>query len=112
MEKNYIISFPLSLWVMNADGSDKRMLLSNGATNFAPSWHPDGNRIIFASNMDDWRDDIREFGHNFELYLINLDGKGLERFPFTPPFVPSPCSRRTGKSSSGRPTGTRTSPAR
>jgi TolB protein len=86
MEKNYIIAFPLSLWVMNADGSDKRMLLSNGATNFAPSWHPDGNRIIFASNMDDWRDDIRQFGHNFELYLINLDGKGLERITFNTTF--------------------------
>jgi len=97
MENNYIISFPLSLWVMNADGSNKRLLLSNGATNFAPSWHPDGNRIVFASNMDDWRDDIRQFGHNFELYLINLDGKGLERITFNTTFDSFPLFSPDGK---------------
>jgi Tol biopolymer transport system component len=97
MEKNYIISFPLSLWVMNANGSDKRMLLSNGATNFAPSWHPDGNRIIFASNMDDWREDIKQFGHNFELYLINLDGKGLQRITFNRTFDSFPMFSPDGK---------------
>jgi Tol biopolymer transport system component len=79
MTKNYILAVPLDLWVMDADGSNKRMILHNGATNFAPSWHPDGNRIIFASNMDDWHADIRLYGHNFELYLINVDGTGLER---------------------------------
>ena len=42
-----------------------------------PNWHPDGRRIIFASNRDDWRADIKQYGHNFELYLINIDGSGL-----------------------------------
>ncbi|MEK6742549.1 MAG: hypothetical protein AABZ15_03015 [Nitrospirota bacterium] len=97
MEKNYILAFPLSLWVMDVDGSNKRLVLSNGATNFAPSWHPDGNRIIFASNMDDWREDIRQFGHNFELYLINLDGKGLERITFNTTFDSFPMFSPDGK---------------
>jgi len=79
MENNYILPFPLDLWVMDADGSNKRRILHNRATNWAPSWHPDGKRIIFSSNMDDWREDIKRFGHNFELYLINIDGTGLER---------------------------------
>ncbi len=86
MEKNYIIAFPLDLWVMDADGSNKRMILHNGATNFAPSWHPDGKRIIFASNMDDWHADIGKYGHNFELYLININGMGLERITFNTVF--------------------------
>jgi TolB protein len=79
MQKDYIVPFPLDIWVMNADGSNKKRLTGNGATNWAPSWHPDGKRIIFASNMDDWREDLKTFGHNFELYLINADGSGLER---------------------------------
>lgn len=79
MDKNYILAFPLDLWVMDVDGSNKKMVLHNGATNFAPSWHPDGNRLIFSSNLDDWREDIKQYGHNFELYIINIDGKGLER---------------------------------
>jgi Tol biopolymer transport system component len=86
MEHDYIIAVPLDLWVMDADGSNKRLLLRNGATNWAPSWHPDGRRIIFSSNKDDWRDDIKQYGHNFELYLINLDGAGLERLTFNGTF--------------------------
>jgi TolB protein len=82
MEKNYIVPVPLDIWVMNADGSNKRRILHNGATNFAPSWHPDGKHIVFSSNMDDWHEDIRKFGHNFELYLIRVDGTGLERLTF------------------------------
>ncbi len=97
MEKNYILAFPLDLWVMNADGSNKRMILHNGATNFAPSWHPDGKRIIFASNMDDWHADIGKYGHNFELYLINLDGTGLERITYNTVFDSFPMFSPDGK---------------
>ena len=79
MDKNYIVPVPLDIWVMNADGSDKRRLTDNGATNWAPSWHPDGERLVFSSNMDDWHEDLQKFGHNFELYLINADGIGLTR---------------------------------
>ena len=97
MAKNYILAFPLSLWVMDADWSNKRMLLGNGATNFAPSWHPDGKRIVFASNMDDWREDIKQFGHNFELYLINLDGTNLTRITFNATFDSFPLFSPDGK---------------
>ncbi len=82
MDNNYVIPVPLDLWVMNIDGTEKRRILHNGATNFAPSWHPDGKRIVFSSNMDNWRNDIKAYGHNFELYLINDDGTGLRRLTF------------------------------
>lgn len=97
MERDYIKPFPLDLWVMDADGSNKRRLTNNGATNWAPSWHPDGRRIIFSSNMDDWREDIRKFGHNFEIYLINLDGTGLTRLTFNSVFDSFPMFSSDGK---------------
>jgi Tol biopolymer transport system component len=97
MERNYIVAVPLDLWVMAVDGSDKRLVLHNGAVNFAPSWHPDGRRIIFASNMDDWHGDIKQYGHNFELYLINLDGTGLERITFNNVFDSFPMFSPDGK---------------
>ncbi len=97
MENNYILAYPLDLWVMDADGSNKQMILHNGATNFAPSWHPDGRRIIFASNMDDWHADIRQYGHNFELYLINSDGTGLERITYNNVFDSFPMFSPDGK---------------
>ncbi len=97
MANDYIVAVPLDLWVMDADGGNKRRLTHNGATNWAPSWHPDGKRLIFSSNMDDWREDIQKFGHNFELYLINLDGTGLERLTFNTTFDSFPMFSPDGK---------------
>ncbi len=97
MEKNYILPFPLDIWVMDVDGSNKVRLTRNGATNWAPSWHPDGKRIVFSSNMADWREDIEKFGHNFELYLINIDGTALERITFNNVFDSFPMFSHNGK---------------
>lgn len=97
MENNYIVPVPLDLWVMDADGSNKRLILSNKATNFGPSWHPDGKRIVFSSNMDDWKEDAGRFGHNFELYLINADGTGLERLTYNTVFDGFPMFSPDGK---------------
>ena len=97
MENNYILPFPLDLWVMDADGSNKRRILHNGSTNWSPSWHQDGKRIIFSSNMNDWREDIKRFGHNFELYLINIAGTGLERITHNSVFDSFPMFSPDGK---------------
>jgi len=97
MVNNYILPFPLDLWVMDTDGKNKRRILRNGATNWSPSWHPDGKRIIFASNMDDWHEEMKKFGHNFELYLINVDGTGLERITYNNVFDSFPMFSPDGK---------------
>ncbi|MEW8206033.1 MAG: hypothetical protein AB2733_07315 [Candidatus Thiodiazotropha taylori] len=97
MKQDYVQSTPLDIWVMNADGSNKIRLTDNGATNWAPSWHPDGKRIVFSSNMDDWRDDYKTYGHNFELYLINSDGSGLERITYNKIFDSFPMFSPNGK---------------
>jgi Tol biopolymer transport system component len=97
MDKNYLVAVPLDLWVMDADGSNKKLLVKNGATNLAPSWHPDGRRIIFSSNKDDWRPDIEQYGHNFELYLIGLDGAGPERLTWNKTFDSFPMFSPDGK---------------
>jgi Tol biopolymer transport system component len=63
----------LELYTMAADGTDVRQVTHLGAASFAPFFHPDGRRIVFASNVGDPR------GRNFDLYLVNDDGSGLER---------------------------------
>jgi len=97
MDRDYIVPFPLDIWVMDADGSNKRRLTNNGATNWSPSWHPDGRRIVFSSNMDDWHEDRQTFGHNFELYLINVDGTGIERITCNNVFDSFPMFSHDGK---------------
>lgn len=75
LAKNLVRPSRMELFVMNADGTDKRQVTKNGFANFCPFFTPDGKRLIFASNLDD----PRGRPPNFELYLINLDGTGLER---------------------------------
>jgi Tol biopolymer transport system component len=70
----------LELFVMDRDGRNLRQVTSLGGANFAPSWHPDGKRLIFASNVHDPK------GRDFDLYLVNLDGTGLERVTFNGTF--------------------------
>jgi Tol biopolymer transport system component len=82
----------LEIWVMNADGSGKHQVTHNGAANFAPFWHPDGKRIIFASNMADPKN-----GRDFDLYIINEDGTGQERITFHPDFDGFPMFTSDGK---------------
>ena len=64
---------------------------SSAGANFAPSWHPDGKRLIFASNINDPK------GRNFDLYLINVDGTGLERVTFNETFDGFPMFSPDGK---------------
>lgn len=70
----------LEIWVANADGSGARRVTDLGGANFAPYFHPDGRRIIFASNHENPR------GRNFDLYLIGVDGTGIEQVTHSPDF--------------------------
>ena len=97
MENNYIVGVPLDIYVMNVDGSDIRRLTDNGATNWSPSWHPDGKRIIFVSNIDDWREEYQTFGYNFELYIMNKDGSNLYRITHNEVFDSFPMFSPDGK---------------
>ncbi|MEO7274625.1 MAG: hypothetical protein ABIX28_09715, partial [Vicinamibacterales bacterium] len=66
--------------VMNRDGSNIRQITTLGAASFAPSWHPDGKRLLFASNFKDPK------GRNFDVFSINLDGPGIEQITFNETF--------------------------
>ena len=74
-----------------------RRLTKNGATNWAPSWHPDGKHVVFSSNMDDWREDYNAFGSNFELYMINISSKKLTRLTNNKTFDSFPVFSKNGK---------------
>ena len=70
----------VEVFVMDADGSNLRQVTDFGGASFAPYWHPDGDRIIFSSNLHN------PDGRNFDLFMINLDGTGLEQITFTDVF--------------------------
>ena len=73
LKENLIRPGKLEIYVMDSDGSNKIRVTNNGAANFGPYFHPDGERIIFSSNVDDPE------GRNFDLWMVNTDGSGLEK---------------------------------
>ncbi|WP_425155098.1 TolB family protein [Candidatus Palauibacter sp.] len=81
----------LDIYVMDADGSNRVRLTDNGAANFAPFFHPRGEKVIFASNLHD--PDSR----NFDLFMINLDGTGLEQVTFSEEFESFPMFTPDGR---------------
>jgi Tol biopolymer transport system component len=85
----------LDIWVMNADGSNKRRVTKLDKASFAPYFFPDGKRIIFSSNIND--EGGRNRSPNFDLYTINVDGSGLERVTFNETFDGFPMFSPNGK---------------
>ena len=91
LKDNLIRPTKLDIWVMNADGSNKRRVTNFNKASFAPYFFPNGKRIIFSSNMDDPK------GRNFELYAVNTDGTGLERITYNDTFDGFPMFSPDGK---------------
>lgn len=81
----------LEIFVMNANGTGLRQVTSLKGSSFAPFFHPDGRRIIFASNHHDPQ------GRNFDLYMVNIDGTGLERVTHNESFDGFPMFSPDGK---------------
>ena len=88
LEMGLIRPSSLEIQVMNADGTNVRQLTNNGAANFGPYFHPDGKRVIFASNAG--TGDPREF----ELFMVDTSGgepvqitfsEGFDGFPMFSP---------------------------
>jgi Tol biopolymer transport system component len=57
------------LYVMNADGSGRTLLVALPDWEIAPAWAPDGTRIAF--------DSVSEDGTRRAIYLVRPDGTGL-----------------------------------
>jgi Tol biopolymer transport system component len=70
----------LEIYVMRADGAQVRQVTRAGAASFAPFMHPNGEQMVFSSNLHD------PTGRGFALYLVNVDGSGLERFSLSESF--------------------------
>ena len=81
----------MELYICNVDGSDLRQLTSLGKANWAPFFHPSGEKVIFSSNHKGVR------GFEFNLFMINLDGTGLEQISYDGVFDAFPMFSYDGK---------------
>jgi TolB protein len=73
LAENLTAPMKMELMVSDADGSHAHAITDFGCASFAPTFTPDGKKIVFASNKHNC--DSRYF----ELYMVNVDGSGLEQ---------------------------------
>ena len=73
-----------NIWIMNMDGSSQRQITFSGFDS-APSWSPDGQRILFSNDNS-----------TTNIYIINSDGTNLKKI--TNSIVPNSSSSPTWSS--------------
>jgi TolB protein len=73
LAQNLTAPMKMEIVVANADGKGARTITDFGCASFAPTFTPDGRKILFASNKNEC--DSRKF----ELFQMNIDGTGLEQ---------------------------------
>ena len=91
LAEGLVMPTDMELYICNADGSDLKKITDLGQANWAPFFHPSGEKIIFASNHTAAR------GFPFNLYMINIDGNGLTRITRDETFDAFPVFSNDGK---------------
>ncbi len=91
LAKGLVEPTDMELFVANIDGSDAHQVTKLGKANWCPFFHPNGKKILFASNH------ATERGFPFNLYLINVDGTGLEQVTAEDTFSAFPVFSNNGK---------------
>ena len=81
----------MEIFVCNADGSDMRQVTNLGQANWAPFFHPSGEKIIFSSNFESER------GFPFHIYMIDIDGTNLTQITNSETFDSFPMFSPDGK---------------
>jgi TolB protein len=73
LSRNLVSPMKMEIFVADADGRNAKQITDFGCASFAPTFTPDGKKILFSSNRH------KCDGYSFELYLVNVDGSGLEQ---------------------------------
>jgi TolB protein len=81
----------MEIFVCDADGSNLQQVTKLGKANWAPYFHPSGERILFASNHHS------ESGRKFNIFSIKLDGSDLQQITFDDTFDAFPMFSPDGK---------------
>ena len=65
------------LWMMDADGNNKRQVAPGKARDL--DWSPDGQQIVIERQANP-----HASGYDFDLWLVNADGANLRRLTDVP----------------------------
>lgn len=75
LEDNAVQPADLEIFVADIDGSNVRQITDLGGANWAPFFHPSGEKILFTTNHHMMETDPRQF----DIFMVDADGSNLEQ---------------------------------
>ena len=91
LSQNLVEPGALNIFIADIDGSNVQQVTDLPGANWAPFFHPDGERILFTSNHH------IEGGRIFDIFIINVDGTGMEQVTYSGTFDAFPMFSYDGK---------------
>ncbi len=83
----------LNIYVADIDGKNVTQVTDLPGANWAPFFHPNNQKIVFASNHHS----MKMGGRIFDIFLINIDGTGLEQITHSGTFDAFPMFSHDGR---------------
>ncbi len=91
LAEGLVMPTEMELYMCDADGGNLKQLTNLGQANWCPFFHPNGDKVIFASNHS------TERGYPFNLYMVDTLGQGLEKITEDNVFDAFPVFSNNGK---------------
>jgi Tol biopolymer transport system component len=91
LEKGFVQPSQMEIYTCNIDGNELKQITQLGNANWAPFFHPSGQKIIFSSNHHS------ESKRNFNLFMIDLNNNQLEQITYDKVFDAFPVFSPDGK---------------
>lgn len=82
LEEGLVEPSALDIYVADIDGSNVQRVTELPGANWAPFFHPDGDRLLFTSNHHT----MDAGGREFDIFMVDLNGENLERITFSGTF--------------------------
>lgn len=65
----------LNIFIADIDGSNAEQITNLPGANWAPFFHPDGERVLFTSNHHS----MEQGGRLFDVFMIDMDGSNMKQ---------------------------------
>lgn len=93
LSQNLVEPNALNVFVADIDGKNVMQVTDLPGANWAPFFHPDGERVLFCSNYES----VGKGRPIFAIYMINIDGTGLKKIAHSGTFDAFPMFSYDGK---------------
>ena len=93
LKDGFVEPSALNIFIADIDGTNVQQITDLPGANWAPFFHPDGQRVLFTSNHHT----METGGRLFDIFMINTDGTNLKQITHSGTFDAFPMFSYDGK---------------